>query len=83
MKFAIQLSQIHKDYWDIDTWLMSCRVLGRRVEEAVLKEIVGQAKISGAKKIVGSYIPSERNIIVKDHYLKLGFSKKTEKKNIS
>lgn len=61
--------------WEIDTWLMSCRVLGRRVEFAVLQEVITQAKKLGVKKLVGTYIPTDRNMIVKDHYKKLGFKK--------
>ena len=61
--------------WEIDTWLMSCRVLGRRVEEAALSDMADHAKKSGAKKLVGVYSPTARNIIVKDHYKKLGFIK--------
>lgn len=61
--------------WEIDTWLMSCRVLGRRVEEAVLLDIVSNAKQSGAIKLVGTYRPTARNMIVKNHYSKLGFTK--------
>jgi len=76
---GVVICRMHENFWEIDTWLMSCRVLGRRVEEAALKEIVRQAKMSGTKKIIGSYIPSGRNIIVKDHYLKLGFSQTSEK----
>ena len=63
------------DVWEIDTWLMSCRVLGRRVELAVLQELVTQARDFGAEKLVGTYIATDRNIIVKDHYEKLGFKK--------
>ena len=59
--------------WFIDTWLMSCRVVGRRLEEVVFYEIVKVAKLDGAKKITGVYIPTERNEIVRDYYLKLGF----------
>jgi FkbH-like protein len=61
------------DVWEIDTWLMSCRVLGRRVEEAVLHDLVTHAAQAGATRLVGRYIPSTRNVIVKDHYKKLGF----------
>ncbi|CAM8380200.1 HAD-IIIC family phosphatase [Candidatus Methylopumilus planktonicus] len=61
--------------WEIDTWLMSCRVLGRRVELAVLQYIVMNAKASGASKIIGVYRPTDRNVIVKEHYKKLGFNK--------
>lgn len=62
------------DTWEIDTWLMSCRVLGRRVERAVLQELVMAVRARGAHKLVGKYIPSNRNQIVADHYLKLGFT---------
>ena len=61
--------------WEIDTWLMSCRVLGRRIEEAALLDMVSNAKKSGAIKLIGTYCPTARNIIVKSHYSKLGFTK--------
>ena len=61
--------------WEIDTWLMSCRVLGRRVEEAALMDIASNARKSGAIKLVGTYCPTAKNIIVKNHYSKLGFTK--------
>lgn len=63
----------HDDEWHVDTWLMSCRVLGRRVENAVLQEVVQHARAAGARRIVGSYLPTERNKLVVDHYAKLGF----------
>ena len=57
----------------IDTWLMSCRVLNRRVEQMVLNLLVAFAKKRGKLRLMGSYRPTERNALVKDHYLKLGF----------
>jgi len=63
------------DAWEIDTWLMSCRVLGRRVEEAVLAELVDQASQAGKHALLGRFIPSGRNDLVCDHYEKLGFSR--------
>jgi FkbH-like protein len=65
----------------LDTWLMSCRVLGRRVEEAMLGEVVRLAKDAGIKVIVGVYIPSEKNYMVADHYVKLGFTKMAQREN--
>jgi FkbH-like protein len=62
-----------EDSWIIDTWLMSCRVLNRRVEEAVLDTLVANAKSCGICRIIGHYIPTDRNGLVKDHYSKLGF----------
>lgn len=59
--------------WHIDAWLMSCRVLGRDVERAVLVAIVRKAEEYGIMKLVGTFTPTERNSIVSDHYRKLGF----------
>ena len=67
--------------WLIDTWLMSCRVLGRRVEEAVLQHIITQAAQEKAVSLVGSFIPTARNGIVKDHYKKLGFQRLSVQSN--
>jgi predicted enzyme involved in methoxymalonyl-ACP biosynthesis len=58
----------------IDTWLMSCRVLGRRVEEAVLAEVAERASDAGADRLLGRWIPSGRNSLVEDHFAKLGFA---------
>lgn len=60
---------------EIDTWLMSCRVLGRRVEEAVLVELVRSARENGIARLIGIYRPTERNGIVAAHYEKLGFTR--------
>ncbi len=58
---------------NIDTWLMSCRVLGRKVEEAVLNVLCSEARRRGINQLIGTYIPTERNALVEDHYAKLGF----------
>ena len=58
----------------LDTWLMSCRVLGRQVEPATLNLVVDRARRLGAKRMIGEYIPTRKNGMVKDHYARLGFS---------
>jgi len=63
-----------KCVWKIDTWLMSCRVLGRRVEQMVLREILEHARRRGICRLIGTYRPTGRNKLVEDHYSKLGFS---------
>jgi FkbH-like protein len=67
--------------WEIDTWLMSCRVLGRKVEQMVLREILMAAREAGMETLVGVYRPSEKNAMVRDHYAKLGFFKLREEAN--
>ena len=59
---------------EIDTWLMSCRVLGRQVEESTLNLIVERARTMGAQRLAGFYLPTSKNGMVKDHYGRLGFT---------
>ncbi len=66
--------QTGRKTWEIDTWLMSCRVLGRRVEEMVLQEILCHAELNGIDRLIGVYKPTGQNKLVEHHYSKLGFS---------
>lgn len=58
----------------IDTWLMSCRVLGRQVEPTTLNLVAEAAKRLGARRLIGVYVPTKKNGMVEDHYGKLGFA---------
>ena len=69
-----KLDSISEPVWYIDTWLMSCRVLGRRVEDMVLREILMHARAAGVGYLLGRYCPTERNAMVRDHYPNLGFN---------
>jgi FkbH-like protein len=71
---SVLIADKKDEVWEIDTWLMSCRVLGRRVEEACLAHLVAAARLEGARELLGKYIPSPKNAMVADHYKKLGFS---------
>lgn len=71
---SVVICRLEGDAWEIDTWLMSCRVLGRRVEEAVLAALVEKARRRGVRRLVGVYIASGRNALVEDHYRRLGFA---------
>jgi len=53
---------------------MSCRVLGRQVEPTTLNLIAHEAGKLGSRRVVGEYIPTKKNGMVKDHYVKLGFT---------
>jgi FkbH-like protein len=66
----------------IDTWVMSCRVLKREVERLAFKKILEIAIQWNCDTIVGEYLPTKKNSIVKDLYPNLGFSilEKNEKK---
>ena len=57
----------------VDTWFMSCRVLKRGMENFTLNTMVECAKALGFERIVGEYIPTLKNGMVKEHYPNLGF----------
>ncbi|OAN49235.1 hypothetical protein A6A04_03730 [Paramagnetospirillum marisnigri] len=75
---CVIICKITPEAWDIDTWLMSCRVLGRGVERFILNRIANAARAAGAKRLDGTFIPSSRNELVRDHYPTLGFTKTSE-----
>lgn len=70
---SVVIGKRDKDTLLIDTWLMSCRVLQRQVELALLTRLVAQCQSLGIGKIFGVYRPSSKNGMVKDHYTRLGF----------
>jgi FkbH-like protein len=58
----------------VDTWLMSCRVLKRGMEEFTVNKIIETAKASGFEKLSAEYIPTAKNKMVKDIYKTFGFT---------
>ncbi|MEP7263873.1 MAG: HAD-IIIC family phosphatase [Bacteroidota bacterium] len=57
----------------IETWLMSCRVLKRGMENLVLNTIVSKAHENGFTTLKGEFIPTSKNALVENHYKDLGF----------
>lgn len=57
----------------IENWFMSCRVLKRGMEEYIMNALWKAAVEAGLKKVVGEYIASPKNGMVKDIYEKMGF----------
>lgn len=57
----------------LDLWLMSCRVLKRDMELAMLDSLVEICRQHGITEIYGYYIPTEKNSMVRDHFAGLGF----------
>jgi FkbH-like protein len=58
----------------IDLWLMSCRVLGRKVEETILADTVTRARALGARRLIGEYRATAKNALVRELYPRLGFT---------
>ncbi|MEY8389996.1 HAD-IIIC family phosphatase [Lachnospiraceae bacterium 45-W7] len=67
-----------KDELHMELWLMSCRVLKRDMEFAMMDELVVKAKEAGIKKLVGYYYPTAKNAMVKEFYALQGFTKISE-----
>jgi FkbH-like protein len=60
--------------WRIDLWLMSCRVIGRKVEDVMFEQLVQAARERGVKTICAEYIPTAKNEMVRELLPKYGFS---------
>lgn len=76
----IILEKINANTLFIDSWIMSCRVLKRGMELFTLKSIIELAKQKGFKTVIGEYLETKKNGLVKDHYNKLGFEQSEDGK---
>ncbi len=70
-----------KDELHVELWLMSCRVLKRDMEFAMMDELVKKAKAAGVRTIYGYYYPTAKNAMVKEFYNLQGFAKTSEDEN--
>jgi FkbH-like protein len=70
---SVVLGHVQQDCLEIDTWLMSCRVLKRGVEHFLLNHLCEEAIVRKLKRIRGEYIPTAKNDLVRNHYPQLGF----------
>ena len=57
----------------VSEWLMSCRVLKRGMEQFIADSILRAAREAGVARVVGEYIPTPKNAMVKDLYASMGF----------
>lgn len=67
----------HKDgdSLNIDLWIMSCRVLKRDMEFAMMDSLIAECRKQSVKNVFGYYYPTAKNAMVKDFYKLQGFSK--------
>jgi len=70
---SVLLARIRDEKIEIDTWLMSCRVLKRTVEDLLLNHLAEEARRRGVRFLRGDYIPTPKNDLVREHYPRLGF----------
>ena len=78
---GVAITKILPDHkLDIDNFLMSCRVIGRKVETTFLTKLLRDAKNKSIFVINGKYIPTKKNGLVKDFYENHHFTKQKENK---
>jgi FkbH-like protein len=71
---SIVLGRREGDELELDLWLMSCRVLKRDMEQAMLDVLVERARAANIRTLKGFYLPTKKNGMVANHYEKLGFA---------
>ena len=71
---SVVLACVRGDALEVDTWVMSCRVLKRGVERFLLNFLCKLAGDRDLGYIRGEYVPTTKNGLVRDHYAELGFA---------
>jgi len=64
--------------WIIDTFLLSCRIMGRGIEDALLSQILIDAKNAGVQQVEGEFIPTQKNEPAKNFLSEHGFKKENK-----
>lgn len=78
---SVVIGEKREDTLHIDLWLMSCRVLKRDMEQAMLDTLVEKCRQNGISKIRGYYYPTKKNGMVRELYGTFGFTKISEDEN--
>ena len=76
--------RLKENYAIFENFLLSCRIIGRKIEEKFISEIIKDLKKMKIKKVKSSYIKTKKNIQVKNFYDEIGFnliSKTKDEKN--
>ncbi len=80
---GVAITRQQDQVWELDTFLLSCRVIGRTVETAMLATIAEQAREAGARRLVGWFVPTKKNAPARDFYQRHGFQCSTERDGAS
>ena len=74
---GLALTRQHGDECWIDSLLLSCRVIGRGIDSAILAQLAAHAAQQGARWLVGEYIETKKNVPCRDFYPDHGFTEET------
>lgn len=80
---SLVIGKKEKSVMNIDTWVMSCRVFSRTLENTIFNKIALDMKKLKISQLVGEYIKSNKNKIVENFYKELGFTCLIKNKNYS
>ncbi len=69
---SVVVGKIENDSLNIILWLMSCRVLKRGMEDAMMNSLIKECKNRGIEKMIGNYYPTAKNSMVKEFYEGMG-----------
>jgi FkbH-like protein len=72
---AVALATVEEDALVVDTFLMSCRVIGRTLELSMLERLAADAERRGLSRLRGLVVPTDRNGVVRDLYERAGFAR--------
>ena len=75
---GVYILKKNENFWIIDTFLLSCRIMGRGVENAILAEIMKSAKQNGINEIKAKFIPTEKNKPAENFLSEFGFEKQDD-----
>jgi FkbH-like protein len=75
---GVAILHLRDSTWEIDTFLMSCRVIGRTVETAFLAHLIEEAEAGGGKRIQGWFLPTKKNAPASEFYASHNFQRAEE-----
>jgi FkbH-like protein len=78
---GVAITHDHGDECEVDTFLLSCRVIGRTVETALLAQLAESAAQRGRKRLVGWFLPTKKNAPARDFYEQHGLRREQSNGN--
>jgi FkbH-like protein len=75
---GVAITRDEKDVCEIDTLLLSCRVIGRTVETALLSYLAQAAGARGRSRLAGKFLPTKKNAPAREFYAQHGFQLHTQ-----
>jgi len=80
---GVVILKFENDFCLIDTFLLSCRVISRSIEQSMIAFIAEFARKKGAVTVIGEFIPTAKNKPASNFYSKMNFTTNDDKKFIA